>query len=121
MELFLKRFFYNSQDTSGISKTSEFLSDFMCENIEKYGPLKVYQVITDNAYACVKAKEILSRKYDHFFVFGCTSHAIDLHLEDIGKLSFFAKVLSDAKNLTLFVKNHGIPLAIFRKYIRVKI
>ena len=109
-----KTFFHTSIDTSGTRKNASYLASVMLDNIFEYGPKKIFQVLTDNAKSCVNARTIIGEKYEHIFVSGCTSHALDLHLEDIAKLAFFKETLKIAKNITIFVRNHGIALATYR-------
>ena len=110
-----KTFYYMSKETLGISKNADYLEDFICTSIEGFGAQKVYQVNTDNASAVSKARDKVTETYPHIVTGGCTSHSLDLHLEDIGSLSFFKDLLADSKEVVKFVRNHGTILAAYRK------
>ena len=96
-------------------ESQKLLEDFICSSIKEFDASKVYQVITDNASAVSKARDKVSETYPHIVTGGCTSHSLDLHLEDIGSLSFFKDLLAEGKEVVKFVRNHGTVLACYRK------
>jgi len=46
----------------------------------------VVEVVIDNASVCKSVGRIIEDKYPHITYSGCTTHGIDLVLEDIGKI-----------------------------------
>ena len=72
-------------DTSGYEKNSQYIADEFIKIIERIGPENVIQVATDSAAACKSAGGIISERYPQITWTACTSHVLDLLLEDIGK------------------------------------
>ena len=101
-------------DSSGEVKTAEYMAGKLAEVIKDAGEENIIQCVTDNAAACVAAGRLLEAQFPHLTWTGCTSHCLDLLLEDIAKLEWAAPVIAEGKQIVNFVKNHHMPLAIFR-------
>ncbi len=107
--------FINATDTSGKVKDGKFIAGQIKENIELVGSDNVVQVVTDSAGNCVAAKKILSDSYPKIVFSPCSAHCLDLLLEDIGKMSWAAKIIEEGNSVVKFISGHQAPLALFRK------
>lgn len=106
--------FLCSIDTTGKTKSGEYIGRVLCDAIDKVGHGKVVQVVTDNASNCKLAGEHVSEKYPDIYWTPCAAHCLDLLLEDIGKLPWAKNPLLEAKKVVLFFNRHQEPLAILR-------
>ncbi|GBC35717.2 zinc finger BED domain-containing protein 4-like [Rhizophagus irregularis DAOM 181602=DAOM 197198] len=76
---------------------------------------KFVAVITDNANNMKAAWRILKEKYPNKIFLGCWTHGINLWVKDIIKHNWANKILNMAKKLSLYFRNHQIPLAALRR------
>jgi hypothetical protein len=79
-------FFLQAFDTTSKTKVATYIVDTICEMIEKVGNENVVKVVTNNATICKNVGRIIEDKYPHITYNGCTTHGIDLVLEDIGEI-----------------------------------
>jgi Protein of unknown function (DUF 659)/hAT family C-terminal dimerisation region len=107
--------FLNSVDSSGETKDAPYIAQIISQAIEKVGPDKVVQVVTDNAANCKAAWPIISEKYSHIVCSPCAAHCLDLLLEDWGKL-FIASVVRDAVDIVQFINGHDGSRALMLKH-----
>ena len=110
--------FLSSKDASKDSHTGEYIFNYIDKCIEDLGAEKVVQVVTDNATNNVAAAKLLKEKRPRVFWTGCASHTMDLMLEGISKLPGFAKVIEQAKAVTIFVYAHHTTLSMMRTYTK---
>ncbi|XP_056865143.1 uncharacterized protein LOC108836353 isoform X2 [Raphanus sativus] len=110
--------FLSSKDTSKDSHTGEFIFNYIDQCIEDIGADKIVQVVTDNATNNVAAAKMLKQKRPRIFWTGCAAHTVDLMLEGISKLSGFARIIDQAKALTIFIYAHHKTLSMMRAYIK---
>ncbi|KAG7544115.1 hypothetical protein ISN45_Aa07g039810 [Arabidopsis thaliana x Arabidopsis arenosa] len=110
--------FLSSKDTSKDSHTGEFIFKYIEKCIGDIGAKKVVQVVTDNATNNVAAARMLKEMRPNIFWTGCAAHTIDLMLEGVSKLPWFAKVISQAKALTVFVYAHHKTLSMMRAHTK---
>ena len=82
--------------------------------IEEVGEANVMQIVTDNGSAFMKAGKLLMKKYNLYWT-PCVAHCIDLMFEDIGKRESVSDLITNARNITNFIYNHGWLLATMRK------
>ena len=68
------------------------------------------QVVTDNETNNVAAANLLKEKRPRVFWTGCAARTMDLMLEGISKLHGFAKVIEQAKAVTIFAYAHHTTL-----------
>lgn len=108
--------FRSSMDSSKDSHTGLYIIEYIDNCIEYIGAEKVVQVVTDNATNNVAAAKLLKQKRPSIFWSGCAARTVDLMLEGISKLPGFAKIIDQAKALTIFVYAHHRTLAMMRKY-----
>ncbi len=106
--------FVKAIDTSGESKTGRYIADQMKPVIEKVGANKVVQIVMDNASSCQTAKELLEEEYPDIYCTNCSSHVLDLLLEDIGKELWAKNVHRDANSIVNFFNNHPMCLSFLR-------
>lgn len=71
----------------------------MTEVNEEIGKEKILAVITDNASAMIKARELVKEEFDHISVYICADHCLNLLIEDIGKLQTFDQLIKDANSI----------------------
>jgi len=90
-------FFYKSIDALRSIKSGAFLWEQLDKVVVEIDEEHVLQVITDNyaSYVNVGARLMDTRKY--FYWTPCTSHCLDLMLEDIGKMKIHKETLETAK------------------------
>ncbi|XP_056850680.1 uncharacterized protein LOC108824656 [Raphanus sativus] len=106
--------FLSSKDTSKDSHTGEYIFNYIDQWIEDIGAAKVVQVVTDNATNNVAAAKMLKQKRPNIFWTGCAAHTIDLMLEGISKLPGIAKIIDQAKAVTIFIYAHHKTLSMMR-------
>ena len=82
--------------------------------IKEVGEANVVQIVTDNGSAFVKTKKLLTKKYNLYWT-PCVAHSIDLMFEDIGKRESVFDLITNARNITNFIYNHGWLLTTMRK------
>uniref|UniRef100_A0A1J3J4Q8 DUF659 domain-containing protein n=1 Tax=Noccaea caerulescens TaxID=107243 RepID=A0A1J3J4Q8_NOCCA len=112
--------FLSSKDSSKDSHTGEYVFEYIDKCIEEVGDLKVVQVVTDNATNNVAAAKFLKVKRPNIFWSGCATHTVDLILEGISNLPGFAKLIDQAKNLTIFIYSHHRTLHLMRAHTQKK-
>ncbi|CAN6814037.1 unnamed protein product [Brassica oleracea] len=110
--------FLSSKDTSKDSHTGEFIFNYIDQCIEDIGADKIVQVVTDNATNNVAAAKMLKQKRPRIFWTGCAAHTVDLMLEGISKLSGFARIIDQAKAVTIFIYAHHKTLSMMRAYAK---
>ena len=62
----------------------------------------------------MKAKKLLMKKYNLYWT-PCATHCIDFMFEDISKRESVFNLITNARNITNFIYNHGWSLATMRK------
>ncbi|XP_013588957.1 PREDICTED: uncharacterized protein LOC106297221 [Brassica oleracea var. oleracea] len=110
--------FLSSKDTSKDSHTGEYIFKYIDQWIEDIGAEKIVQVVTDNATNNVAAAKMLKQKRPRIFWTGCAAHTLDLMLEAISKLPGIAKIIDQAKAVTIFVYAHHTTLSMMRTYTK---
>ena len=82
--------------------------------IKKVDEVNVVQIVTDNGSTFVKAGKLLMKKYN-LYLTPCITNCIDLMFEDIGKRESVLDLITNARNITNFIYNHGWLFAKMRK------
>ncbi|KAH7422563.1 hypothetical protein KP509_12G014500 [Ceratopteris richardii] len=100
----------------GTRITGEYIYEHIKCAIEEVGAENVVQVITDNASNCKRLGELVESEYPFIIWTPCTTHSIDLLFEDIGKLTWVAPILVDAKRIISFIRKNHHALNLFRSY-----
>jgi hypothetical protein len=62
------------------------------------------------------AADIITDKYPHIYFQGCAIHAMNMLLEDWGKVTWMKEVVKKSRTIIKFIKRRHIPLAVFRKH-----
>lgn len=70
--------FLKAKHFSSEVKDAQFMIDILIKVVERVGPTKVAQVITDNALVCKATDLIDESEYDHIFWTPCTVHNLNL-------------------------------------------
>ncbi len=91
--LFKRGFFLQAIDTICKTKVATYITDTICEAIEKVGNENVVHVVTNNVVVCKSIGWIIEDKYLHITYSGCIAHGIDLVLEDIGKIDWVHRII----------------------------
>jgi Protein of unknown function (DUF 659) len=94
-------------DTSGSTKSMQYIA----EQVSKYIDRDVNLVVMDGA--CSGAIHLLKDKYPWLSGAICTTHSLDLLMEDLGTMAFVAEPLKKAKQLVKFINNHQKTRALF--------
>jgi hypothetical protein len=74
------------------------------------------QICTDNATNMLWAMDDIITTYPHIFKQGCAAHALDLLLEDCAKIDQFKDLIHKAKHVCIYMRNHHVTMALFRKH-----
>jgi hypothetical protein len=107
--------FLRAIDTTGETKTGEYIAEQLCKAIEEVGSENVVIVITDSASNCKCAGDIIMERYPHITWVPCTAHQLDLVLEEIGKTAWAKEVIDAGKQVVTFINNHHASLGFFRE------
>jgi len=86
-----------------LTKNAKYLFEDVINAIESIGQQNVFIVCMDGA--CKASLRLINEKYTKIFGQRCTTHAIDLLLNGIGRL--FLHEIKLCTRLTKFVVNHG--------------
>ena len=57
-------------------------------------------------------------RYPSLFWTPCTTHCIDLMLEDMGKIPFIKEVIDQARSIPKFIYNHAFVLSLMRRHTK---
>ncbi|KAF2882968.1 hypothetical protein ILUMI_23196 [Ignelater luminosus] len=91
----------------------------MEEILTEIGADKFQAIVTDNAAAMVKARNILHEKYENISVYGCVAHTLNLLIGNISKMKTMSSIEGDAKAIVKEINKSHILSATFKK-IQVK-
>ncbi|KAH7277076.1 hypothetical protein KP509_39G033300 [Ceratopteris richardii] len=113
---YLCTYFLRAIDASraGVRITGDFIFEHIKTAILEIGVENVVQVIIDNASNCKRMGKMVEKEFPSIVWTPCASHCLDLLFEDIGKLSWLAPLVSDAKRIVTFIRKNHLALAIFR-------
>ena len=102
-------------DASRHSHTGSYMAELIAEKIEEIGKAKVLSLVTDNAAAMKRAWQILKFRFPRLLTYGCSAHSLDLLAKDICKLLWVKPVVEQATAVSKYIRNHQLPLAVFRQ------
>ena len=106
-----------SADTSGHRMNAQYLYSLiddtlgMVRNLHKY----VVAIVTDNAANFKAAANKLREKHRSIIWVLCTTHCIDLMVEDIGKLDDVRDTIDERKMVTSLIYNHQFMTNLLRE------
>jgi hypothetical protein len=107
--------FLGSIDTTWNKKTKAYIAMELKKFIEDVGPRLMIQICTDNATNMLGAMDNIVTTYSHIIKQGCTTHALDLILEDWEKIDQFKDLINKAKRVCFYMQNHHLTKALFWK------
>ncbi|XP_059072621.1 uncharacterized protein LOC131873636 [Cryptomeria japonica] len=111
-------YFLRAVDCTGHRKDADFQFQVLREAIEEVGPQNVVQVVTDAAYVCRAAGRLVEAAYRHIWWTPCCVHAMNNALKDMGKIDWIRGVVTDARDVQMFICNHHISHALFRTFAK---
>jgi hypothetical protein len=104
-------------DASDKVKDANLVFQLLDEIITLIRRTNVVQIIIGNASSYVLDGKMLEAKYRTIFWTPCTTHCIDLMLEDIRKQEWIKNIVEHAKCITKYIYNHSWVLNLMRKNI----
>ncbi|XP_026418441.1 uncharacterized protein LOC113313876 [Papaver somniferum] len=108
--------FLKTYDVSNIVTSVDALYELLKEVVEEVGVRNVVQVISDSTDHYIAAGKRLTETYPTMYWTPCAARAVNLILEDIGKLEWVNMILEHVKRVTRFIYNHGVILNMMRRY-----
>eukprot|EP01018_Ginkgo_biloba_P015612 Gb_00740 [translate_table: standard] len=112
--------FLRSVDTSKEEKNEEFISNVLKSAILEVGPTHAVQIITDTTFVYKLAGTFIQTEFPQIFWTPCTSHALDLLLEDITGLDWMRPIVLCAKGVQQYILNHDALHAIFSQHSKLE-
>jgi hypothetical protein len=76
-------FFLAALDTSGATKDTQYIADFMIKQITDYGSSDVVGVCMDGAGACTASFPIIQDEFPHVFTYICPTHSLDNYMKNV--------------------------------------
>ncbi|KAK1576759.1 hypothetical protein Q3G72_016280 [Acer saccharum] len=126
--------FATSHSLPGIIKDKFFIANLLKEVINEIGHEKVVQVVTDNVANCKDAGQIIEGCYPAIVWTLCVVHTLNLALKNIcaaantennywayKECNWNTDVAGDVSQIKNFIMNHGMRLAIFNKFVSLKL
>ncbi|KAG5674167.1 hypothetical protein PVAND_004150 [Polypedilum vanderplanki] len=110
-----KPIFYKTINTSGITQTSEAISNEITNVILEVGEKKFCALITDNAVVMRGAWKLIESRFPHISANGCAAHVMNLLIKDIMDISIYKQVATSAGKIIKFINNHHNVLAKFEE------
>ena len=99
--------FMEAIDTSGNTKSMQYIAN----QVKTYIDRDVDLVVMDGA--CSGAIKLLQEEFPWLSGVVCTTHSLDLLMEDLGTMDFAAEPLAKARRLVKFINNHHKTRALF--------
>lgn len=101
-------------DASGFTKDADFIANLLRRALEEVGKERVIQVVTDNAANCLAAGRLISEEFPWITHTPCSTHSIDLLLEDFSKAEWVSNTIENAHGVVKFVTRHSKLLDVYR-------
>lgn len=98
-------------DSSGNKKSMSYIASKLSPYIERYP--EVDYVVVDGA--CKGVIPILQRDFKQMSGSVCSTHSLDLLLEDICELEFMQPVLKNSKAIIDYINHHHMTKALFKQ------
>ncbi|XP_019244884.1 PREDICTED: uncharacterized protein LOC109224804 isoform X2 [Nicotiana attenuata] len=112
--------FLESIDASDSSTDHIKMFTLFQNTIEKIGPSKVVQVVTDNASENVKAGGMIEGAYKNVYWTPCAAHCINLMFGDIFKERPFSTVFGQGVRLHSYICQRPLLLNMMRRFTMQK-
>lgn len=100
--------FFLTLTTDTNRHTAEYMAEKIEEILIEIGPENFSALVTDNASAMVKARNIIHEKNKHISVYGCIAHTLNLLIGDISKMRTMASLEDDAKTIVKEINNSHV-------------
>ena len=97
--------YLSSLDATNIPKTADYIFSLIDMIVEEVGEENVVQIVTDNETSFKVVGMLLMEKRRHLLWSPCTTHCIDLMLEDIRSIKQIKETLGHVKMITSFTYN----------------
>ncbi|CAH0552651.1 unnamed protein product [Brassicogethes aeneus] len=101
--------------TGAESHTGEYIAQELGKCITEIGPGKIMAIVSDNAAAMEKAKQIIATQFNYITIYSCVAHSLNLLVGDIMKLNSFRNVESSCKEIIKEINGSHKNLACFNK------
>ena len=89
-----------------LQKDVPYYFKLMKDVIEKVGPHRVVQVVTNNEKAIKLARKKIEEHFSHIYQTGCGAHGLDLLLEDLKKLENIKHMLVKSKIISQWIYSY---------------
>lgn len=109
--------YVRSVDTSGQTKSAEYIASLMITDIYSIGCTKVVVVVTDTCNTMTKAWSIVEDEFPWISCVPCVPHVASLLAKDIGKLEEVNHLIKEESIIVGWFSHHQKPLAILRSKI----
>jgi hypothetical protein len=96
------------------TKDARFIVDSIKMLASSVDVSEIVAVFMDNAAPCRAALSILEQEWPSVFGVGCLAHALDLVLEDIGKIEWVKDTIAAAKKIVKVIRGSHWSLGLFR-------
>lgn len=110
-----RTFFHKSVDASGYFKNPKHLADLVDTVIQDFGPENIVQIIVDNSLFQAVITTHVAQHYGTIFVTPCASQCVNLILEDMCKVDWVNRCISQAQTITKFIYNNATMLDSMKK------
>lgn len=110
-----RTFFHKSVDASAYFKNPKHLAELVDSVIQDIGPENIVQIIVDNSLSLAGITTHVAQHYGTIFVTPCASHCVNLILEDICKVDWVSRCISQAQTITKFIYNNATMLDSMKK------
>lgn len=107
--------YWRSVDTSGQTKSADYLASLMIADIYDFGCLNVVMVVTDTCSTMKKVWEIVEDEFPWISILPCQPHVISLLMKDVASLPEVKKTASISNTIISWFSHHHKPLAILRE------
>lgn len=109
-------FLFAENCTDVEKKTGLYIGNLLLKAIDMVGSSRVVQVCTDNAANMLSAGKVVMDKYPHITHTPCTSHCLDLLLEDWGDVEECKELCEDAASIIRLIGRYGALKRVFRRH-----
>lgn len=108
-------------DTSGQTKSAEYIAALMIKDIYDIGCLDVVLVVTDTCATMKKAWSYVLDEFPWVSAIPCVPHVISLLMKDIGQIPEVDTLIKQETLVVSWFSNHQKPLAILRSKVRASL
>ncbi|CAI5949194.1 unnamed protein product [Closterium sp. NIES-65] len=100
---------------AGLKKTGGYIASLLRPVIDKVGPENVVAVCTDGGSNYASAAKKIASTWPHIEHVPCTTHVLDLMMEDMGKMGWAKGLVEKGGEMITFVRNHHFTRAYMKK------